>query len=478
MMDKNAIKKEKLHIGYLLPDWREADTDFFRTQLLTKYNKNLFRLFCYVSSGMEKFVAFKDNSSTWRDFSGMHADLAAQTINEDKIDVLVDLSNPKHSFNFEVLSRKPAPVQVCFVGYFNTTSLKTVDYLLTDKYCDPAGQDENYFTETLYRLPQSHFCYEIPESIPYRKKNPFKENGYVTFGSFHHFTKLSDEFLAIWGTILNRLPEARLVLKNRIFGSGYGCQETKFRLKRLGIPVERVCFLSTQHTDLEGYQRIDILLDTYPYQGGRSTCDALYMGNPVITMAGNRHSMRFGYSILKNIGLEGCIAFNSDDYIRKAVTLAENPYKLMNLQKNLRDRMLKSPLMDCRRYVGNVDRAYQAMWQIRLDRIKMKKLGREIKELLCTVKESMAYIFANIAQAEQTGLVCQLIAEAIYAFEKMEAALIHMEEFSRYRAEFNFFIKKMQELKRMQQNGAHKEAKVLIQTAIAVRLADLMMKLK
>lgn len=477
-MDKNAIKKEKLHIGYLLPDWREADTDFFRTQLLTKYNKNLFQLFCYAGGGMEKFIAFKDDASTWRDFSGMHADLAAQTIGEDKIDILVDLSNPKHSFNFEVLSRKPAPVQVCFVGYFNTMNLKTVDYLLTDKYCDPLGLDESYFMETPYRLPQSHFCYETPKNIPYRKKNPFKENGYITFGSFHHFTKLNDEFLAIWGGILNRLPMARLILKNRIFGSGYGCQETKFRLKRLGVPVERVDFLSSHHTDLEGYEKIDIVLDTYPYQGGRSTCDALYMGNPVITMAGSRHSMRFGYSILKNIGLEGCIAFNAEDYIRKAVLLAENPYKLMNLQKNLRERMLRSPLMDSRRYVGNVDRAYQTIWQMRLDRIKMKKLSLEIQDLLHTVKDSLVYICANIVRADRAELICQMTVEAIYAFEKMEATLANMDEFSRYRDDFDFFIKKMRELKRLQQNGAYREAGLLIQTVILVRLTALIVKIK
>lgn len=425
-MVRNSLQQTKLHIGYLLPEWREETIEFFRTQLFTEYNEEAFEVYGYLLKGHMKFYQpWKEKSGcVWKDLSQVKAAEAAQVMQKDKIDILVDLSIVRSVVAENVLRRRLAPVQAAFIGFYPLEEAASVDYWLTDKYCDPVGRGEEAAESRLYRLPYSHFCYQPSEAVEEEERTPFKRNGFVTFCSLHYFTLLDDSFLTLWGEILREVPHAKLALKNRAFGSGHACEETRHRLKRLGIPVERVVFFSNEAEDGELYRNVDILLDTYPCQGGKSTCEALHHGIPLVSLTGKRRSMRFGYSILKNISLREYAAFSPEEYVRKAVTLARNPYKLAYLRRNLRERLRKSPLTDVPRYMRNVESAYQQMWL----RLQMKKkrasVWPDILQLLRTVEVAFVYIEEN-AEKERV-LIEQMMADIQIAFAKLNTTFQDM----------------------------------------------------
>ena len=412
---------EKMKIGYLLADFRDADVAFFRGQLLTQYDRRAFALYCYVyGERMEIFRPWQDGESRWLHIAALDADLAAQAIRRDGPDILVDLSGCRTERAAEILARRPAKLQVGFVGAFSSYRLKSVAYLLTDKYCDPPDQKERYFTEQLYWLPQTHFCYAPPQADDKAARGARRKSDGVTFGSFHHFTQLSDAFLALWGNILQALPTARLVLESRIFGSGYGCQETRYRLRRLGFPVERVS-LRAPGANLARYGDVDILLDTYPRQAAQHICDVLYMGTVPVALAGKRHHLRLSYALLKNAGLEECVAFDEASYVQRAIALASNPYRLRQLQKNLRQRLLKSPLADARRFVGNVERAYREMQRMQQEEARLPRVRAEVFSLLESAEEGLLYIAARLDAAQDSAMVGRIVGDLQQAFRRLAA---------------------------------------------------------
>lgn len=357
-------EKNLLKIGYISPDFHQHAVVFFSYQLLANFSKDQFHVTCYSSGCSDGTTEqLKGLVSDWREIRGLSADEAAKLIKEDGIDILVDLSGHTAHNCLPILARKPAPIQVSGIGYFNTTGLKEVDYFLTDMHCDPIGKNDDSFSEKLVRLPHSHFCYTAGSDFPELKSAPCIKNGFITFGSFNNFTKVTDEVLVLWKETLARVPNSKLVLKSRIFASDYGIEQVNQRLNALGFELMRVELRPFSHDYLEQYHDIDIALDTYPYPGGATTCEALYMGVPVITLAGGRHGARFGYSILKNIGLDECIAYSGEEYIQKAVTIAKETELLDLLHKHLRTMMLSSSLMDGRQYVRDVEQAYKTMWR-------------------------------------------------------------------------------------------------------------------
>lgn len=421
---KDIKDKEKLNIGYLLPDFRQHEVACISYPLLTSFNEAEFNVFCYANGDVKDLREKLGNQSIlWRNIAGISVELAVRGIQKDKIDILVDLSSHTSSNCLPILSRKPAVIQMTSIGYFHTTGLKTVEYLLTDKYCSPEEQNQDYFVEDALLIPQSHFCYRPSTEIAAYEDAPMTKNGYVTFGCFHHFTHVVDEFLLVWQAIIAEVPNARLIIKSRIFGSGYGCQETRFRLKRLGFDLERVELRSVRSDDFDDYRDVDIMLDTCPYQGASSTCDALYVGVPVIVTTGNRHSSRMGYSILKNIGLEECIAQTTEEYISKAIALANNQYKVANLHKNLRERMRKSPLMDEKRYVANVERLYKKVWKSIVNEVQAEKILKKVSTLLHTVEEGLVYLHGRLVLGDLSDVVVQIFDDSVYAFKNTQVAV-------------------------------------------------------
>ncbi len=361
---KKHSRHKKIRVGYISPDIRFHVVGFFSQHLFTSYDKTRFEVFIYANNIEDSITKqLKEYVDGFRNILDKSAkDVSAQIL-ADEIDILFDLAGHTAGNSLEVLAYKPAPIQISGIGYFNSTGLDTVDYFLADKYTDPEGLNENFFTEKILRLQHSHFCF-VWHDFPYMvAPAPCTKAGYVTFASFNNFTKVTDEMLRVWGKILSAVPNSRLYLKAKSFKEDCGGLEiAKERMTAAGIELERVDFEETEKKYAQKYERVDIALDTFPYPGGGTTCDALYMGVPVITLVGERHNSRFGYSLLMNVGLEELCAFSEEEYIQKAVALANDRERLREYHLTIRRKMEESPVMNDMIYMGELEAAYEKIF--------------------------------------------------------------------------------------------------------------------
>ena len=352
----------KLRIGYISPDFRLHAAAYFFMPLVRDFDAASFEVTCYARGKRDRVTSlFRQKRVQWKDVSRLSARDAARLIERDGIDILVDLAGHTQGSGLPVLARRPAPVQMTAIGYMATTGLRAVDYFLSDIYCSPWDMGARGFSEKVLRMPHSHLCYapvlrDMPKS---GGEAPFVKNGYITFGSFNNFSKVSDDMLALWRGVLERMKGARLVVKSKICSIAAGRKIVKERLQRFGIPLAQVELRPYSPDYLEQYTDIDIVLDTFPYTGGVTTCEALYMGVPVITKAGGTHGSRFSTSILENAGLSQLVARGDMEYVRKAVELADSPDILRRLHRDLRARMETSPLMDAKGYMKDLEDIYR-----------------------------------------------------------------------------------------------------------------------
>ena len=361
--------QKKLRIGYISPDFREHAVVYFLSPLLHHFDGERFMVFCYATGRSDAVTErLRTRRVTWRDLRGRAPRKAARLIAEDKIDILVDLSGHSQDNALPIMAYRPAPVQVSGIGYTNTTGLHGIDYFLSDEVCIPKGdlQAEAGFTERILRLPHSHLCY-APEAIRVMPEAgyepPMRRNGYVTFGSFNNFAKATDEILLLWRGILESVRGSKLIIKGKICSIDSGVSFAKKRLSILNFDLTRVEFRPYSPDYLEQYRDIDIALDTAPYNGGLTTCEALYMGVPVISLRGRTHGARFAASILTNAGVRELIAENDINYVRRAVQLAETPKLLEAYHMGLRANMKRSPLMNVQGYMEELETAYQEIWE-------------------------------------------------------------------------------------------------------------------
>ena len=355
---------DRIRIGYISPDLRTHPVGTLIRPLLALHDRTSFTVCCYANCMEDAFShGLRAAADAWRNIQGMPAEEVAALVRADEIDILVDLAGHTQHNCLPVLAHKPAPVQVTGIGYFNTTGLATVDYMLSDVHVDPAGAEDDAFTEEMIRLPHSHFCYILPEDLPFIAEPPMERNGYVTFGSFNNFSKVTDEVLRLWGTLLETVPSSRLLLKSKLFGSTEGREIAEERFARCGIPTERVEMRGFGPNHLAEYGDMDIALDTFPYTGGITTCEALAMGVPVVTMRGASHGARFGESLLINAGLPELIAATPEGYVQIAAALASSSETLHALRRNLRSILAHSPLTDACLYVRDVEAAYTEIWE-------------------------------------------------------------------------------------------------------------------
>jgi predicted O-linked N-acetylglucosamine transferase (SPINDLY family) len=304
-------------------------------------------------------------SDTWRVLVGLSDDAAAQRIRDDRIDILVDLSAHTAGNRLPVFARKPAPVQVTYLGLTGTTGLSSMDYRFTDAYVDPPG-DESYCTEELVRLPDTAWCFMPLSGSPDVASLPALEKGYVTFGSFDDIAKVTPHVLYLWARILQQVTASRLLLK----GVALRDPESSVRFRQFfadyGIEPERIELLPDEPNPLQHLQQhtaLDIALDTFPFEGMTTTFLALWMGVPVVSLAGRNHMTRVGLSILSNAGVPELAARSYDDYVQVAVRLASNLPALSALRSTLRQRLQNSVLMDTTRFARNIETAYRAMWR-------------------------------------------------------------------------------------------------------------------
>ena len=367
---QNAARRHaKIRIGYIAPTFCETILSFFCTELWRRYDREQFEVYLYALNDDREDLAARE-VATWvtkcRTFDRRTLSrTVAQAIYDDGVDILFDVNvHADGGRTLQVLKYRPAPIQMAGIGYMSTSGLGTMDYFLTDVHLDPPDAGDDDFSEALVRLPHSHFCYTPPERVLYCKNTyrPKAANEGILFASFNNFAKLNDPILLLWKRILDRVPDAKLLLKNGTYRRWF-TRHVKDRARALGLPMDRLIFEEADHYYFDRYQDVDILLDTYPYVGGGTTCDALLAGVPVITRYSDRHGTRFGLSLLANLGLEALAADTDDAYVEKAVALAGDHELLAALHAKIPQLMKTSPVMDGDGYVRAIEAAYRTMWQ-------------------------------------------------------------------------------------------------------------------
>ena len=361
-------ENRRLRVGFVSGDFRRHSVSYFVRGPLSRLDRTKVEAWAYYNHAREdeRTQELKPLFEEWRSIHGVSDDDTAAMIRRDGIDILIDLTGHTGHSRLSLFALKPAPVQISWIGYPNTTGLPTIDYRLTDEFADPSGSSDEFHTETLIRLPDCFLCYsplrEAPEVVP----PPVTECGNITFGSFNTRVKIGDETLALWRQVLTAVPNAKLVIKSAVgLSEQSGKDELLQKIKLAGIDTERVTLHSAPEAlgdHLALYGTIDICLDTFPYHGTTTTCEALWMGVPVVTLAGESHVSRVGVSLLSNIGLQELIAHSAAEYVRIAAALARDPARLIELRATMRERMLASPLLDATSMARNLESALHQMW--------------------------------------------------------------------------------------------------------------------
>lgn len=353
----------KIRLGYVSADFRSHSVGFFIEPVLQNHSRDHFEVYCYDQAPVPDDATgrIKQLGWAWRTVYGCSDRDVADQIRSDAIDVLVDLSGHSDGNRLGVFALKPAPVQVTWLGYPNTTGLKQVDFRLTDELADPSGMTDHLYVERLVRLARTFLCYAPPVSAP--EVAPLPE-GAVVFCCFNNNPKISDTVLGLWARILRAIPGSKLFLKSGPLG------DSGVRIRMINrfadLKIDASClllsgFTANREEHLQLYGRCHIALDTYPYHGTTTTCEALWMGLPVVTLAGASHAARVGVSILKNAGLSELIAPDADQYVKIAVSLAQSPDRLRNYRRSLRERLLASPLMDAGSFTADLERVYRGL---------------------------------------------------------------------------------------------------------------------
>ena len=366
--DAPIAKQRPLRIGYFSPDFKQHSVAHFIEPVLAAHDKSKFEVFCYSNNLMADEVTqrIQNACAHWRVIADQSDEVVAKQIREDGIDILVDLAGHTPQNRLLVFARKPAPVQATWIGYPNTTGLTTMDYRITDAFADPVGDSDRFHTEKLIRLPECFSCFEAPRESPQVGALPALATGHITFGSFNNPLKFTPDVIEQWSHILKRVPNSRLVLKYQGLDSAFMSALLREKFGAQGIATQRLDIFGKDVSQLDHmnrYNQIDIGLDPFPYNGTTTTCDALWMGVPVITLAGRSHVGRVGVSQLTNIGLPELIGHNEDDYVDIAVALANDLPRLAALRSGLRERLRASPLMDAPRLTRNLEAAYREMFK-------------------------------------------------------------------------------------------------------------------
>ena len=359
--------ERRLRVGYVSPDFRAHSVAWFVAPLFASHDPAAVEIFSYADVPQPDGVTarLRALSDHWVSTVGMSDATLAERIRADGIDVLVDLAGHGAAGLLTTFARRAAPVQVAWMGYVNTTGLKAMDYRLVDNVTDPPGA-EPFATEALVRLDGGFACFEPPEGAPDPGPPPSLSDGVVTFGSFSSPPKLGERVLDTWTEILNRTSNSRLILKGAAFSDEGARAQLLGRFAGRGVSADRIDLVSwipSAAGHLALYNSIDVALDPFPYNGYTTTCEALWMGLPVVALRGDRHSARISASFLTRVGLEDLIADDLAGYVEIAVRLASAPSRLAELRRTLRSRMAASPLCDAKGFARQVEQAYRTMWR-------------------------------------------------------------------------------------------------------------------
>lgn len=365
-------KDRPLRIGYVSPDFKRHPVAYFALPVLKAHAPMQFEvyLFSLHDPTWETDVLTREfealvGPERWFNVRDRTPGDALSIIRDQKIDILVDLAGHSAHSRLDIFMNRAAPVQVSWLGFPGTTGLAEIDYRFSDAIVDPEGEADCFSSESIWRLPNGFHALEMPEEMPEVSPAPVLRNGYITFGSFNNLSKVCGESIALWARVLRSVKGSRLILKHASM-SAFGARE---RIKSLfalhGVEPWQVTISgrTAQRMDhLAHYAKLDIALDTYAYNGTTTTCEALYMGVPVLTLPGATHAARVSASLLHRVGLGGWVAKNADAYVRIAQAAAAQPERLAERRARLRADFKASPLGDAQGLANDIESAYREMW--------------------------------------------------------------------------------------------------------------------
>lgn len=364
-------KEERIKVGFLSGDIKYHPVAYFLTNLVKKYSKDKYEFIIYstsltedeMSNNIRKFV------SQWKRINIQDPIECAREIHEDGINILIDLAGHSHGHfakNLHVFSMKPAPVQVTWLGYFNSTGLEQMDYIILDKY-SLLEEEYKYMTEEVINLPETRLNYHPPEdNVQYPTIAPIIKNGFITFGCYQSLLKINKEVLSTWSEILNQVPNSKLRIQEKSLSNEFIRNEFIKELKVYGLEDKVILVEGVDHKEyLNSYAEVDIILDTFPFTGGTTTCEALWMGIPTLTMSGNTIIARQTASLLKELKLFEWITENKEEYIQKAISLSQETDKINDIRSTLRQKLLESFICDTKNFSLDFEELLEEMWSQR-----------------------------------------------------------------------------------------------------------------
>jgi protein O-GlcNAc transferase len=355
-----------LNIGYLSADLRQHPVGLLLMPVVATHDRAMFRVHCYYGQrqGDDVTAFISSRADVWRSTVGLSDEEVAAMVQADRIDILVDLAGHTLNNRLPVFALRPAPVQATWAGYFGTTGLDAIDYLISDRYLSPPGS-ERYSTEKPVHLPDGYICWAAPGNAPAVAPPPASSRGAVTFGCFNNPAKINPQVIALWGQLLRELPSSRLVLKAGDLDEPAVSQRIRAMFVAEQIAGDRIVLLGNSPLAeyFRCYNDIDIALDPFPYSGGLTTFDALWMGVPVVTLPGERFASRHSLSHLSAAGLGELAADGPEGYLRIAKELAHDLPRLTALRADMRDRLRRSPLLQAERFTRGLEAAYRWMWR-------------------------------------------------------------------------------------------------------------------
>ena len=356
----------RLRLGFVSPDFGRHPVGFFLIRILEHLDRSQFETVCYCDRVFKDDLTqrFQSAATIWRDVNGSSDEVLTEEILKDRIDILFDLAGHTAHNRLLVFARKPAPIQITWIGYEGTTGLEAIDYILADSYTIPSGQ-EVWYRERVLRIPRGYVCYDPPGAAPAVGPLPASKNSYLRFGSFNNLAKITPEVIQVWAQVLDRVPSSRLVLKYQGLGVESVCRRYRGLFSASGVDPSRVELTppSTYAEYLSAYSDIDIALDPFPFGGGITTCDALWMGVPVIACPGETFASRHSLSHLSSAGLTETIASTLDEYVELAVSLAGDLSRLASLRAGLRERIAASPLCDGEHFAASLMPVLRETWR-------------------------------------------------------------------------------------------------------------------
>ena len=355
-----------LRLGFLSPDFGKHPVGYFLIRVLENLKRRECEIIGYSDRTRQDEMTSRIQraTTTWSDVALWSDEQLAQKIRADRIDILFDLAGHTARNRLLVFARKPAPIQITWIGYVGTTGLDAMDYIVADRHEIPDAAEKHY-CERVLRMPDGYVCYDPPEYAPPVSTLPAEKGGCVTFGNFNNPAKITSQVIEVWAKILTRVADSRLVLKYNGMNDSSVVDRFSEICAGYGVDTDRLTFLGrSPHEKLLGeYQKIDIALDPFPYSGGLTTCEALWMGVPVITCPGETFASRHSLSHLSNVGLTETVARDLADYVELASGLANDLPRLAKWRAELRERMAASPLCDGPGFAGNLMNQLRGIWR-------------------------------------------------------------------------------------------------------------------